>query len=88
MALSNRAKKRMIDKAMYCKATGDLKQSINLLKIAIADERKQLGIYTPKLKSKSFVEVPQRVEVTKSNQAYYNKGDYYFSDLNCIFKRA
>lgn len=89
MSLSNRARRRMIDKALYCKATGNLEQARELLRDVVTDDVEKVKFYLPKLKSKSFVSVPPRVEVTKSNQVNsYNKGDYYYSDLNCVFIRA
>lgn len=86
MAISNRAKKRMIDKALFCKRQGNLSKALEVLNKAIKIESKELGIITKRLKSKSYVEVPRRVRVTKSNKLpVYNKGDYYYTDLNCVF---
>lgn len=78
----------MIDKALFCKRTGDLKQALKVLKKAIAIESKDLGLMTKKLVSHSYVIVPIRPQVTLSNKVDYNKGDYYYTDLGLIYKRG
>lgn len=91
MRLSNRAKKRMIDKFNYCKAI-NLSSELTSQKIEkqlIKEVNNSIGLTPKKLVSHSFVKVPPRAKVTQSNKlSYYAKGDYYYSDLNCIFKRA
>jgi len=90
--MSNRHRHKILNKVMYCKATGDIKQATDLLKTLLKDEEgenKKIGLWFKKLKSSSFVTVPQRARVTKSNSlGHYLQGDYYYSDLNCVFQRA
>ena len=84
--LSNKARKRMIDKALFCKRQGNLQTALDVINKAIAIESKQLGLCLKKLKSQSYVTVPSRARVTRSDKLpTFNKGDYYYSDLNCVF---
>jgi hypothetical protein len=86
--MSNRSKKRLRDKALYCKAIGDYSTARDILKTLVKNESNDIGLQYKKLKSASWVTVPSRAKVTLSTAKNYNQGDYYFSDLNCVFLRA
>jgi len=91
MRLSNRAKKRLMDKLNYCKAINlSMENTIKKFDRQVIKEYNSIiGLESKKLKSASFVTIPQRARVTRSNElGHYNKGDYYYSDLNCVFQRA
>ena len=76
--LSNRARRRMIDKALFCKRQGKLETALDVINKAIAIESKELGLCLKKLKSQSYVTVPSRAKVTRSDKLpNFNKGDYY-----------
>lgn len=78
----------MIDKALFCKRQGNFEKAIKILNKAIKIESNNLGLSLKGLKSKSYVEVKHRPQVTKSTDIIYNTGDYYFNKLGLIWKRG
>lgn len=83
--ISNQELKRLNNQLKYFQATKQ-ESKAREIQSSIKDLfNKRMGLYTSHLQSKSYLIIKQ-IKVN-SFSPYYNKGDYYYSPLDCITLR-